>query len=176
MLPALMGIASLASKLGGIGQAHDYRPARAAELTQFALSGDLTAARIVYKQQTASHTDAGRSAYQAGWAQIRTGSPALAQLAEQQGGLDDDGHGMANAPPTGLSAELSQLGRNLADDVATSVSRIGTGATNQAAGAVAQYGNHPDQPPMSVPIDHKTLLYVALALVALVLVVYGLRR
>jgi len=176
MIAALLGAASSLS--GAFGAKHDYRPARAAEALQIARDGGphaLTAARLIFKQRTASGTSDGRSAYAGAWATLSQIAPELTAMAQAAGGVDDPPASDPTFPApgtyagvvagvdtrSGIQRELDGLGGAIGDDVATSASRILAGASNAVSGGLGSNR-------VTIPTTRNTL---ALAIGAVVLVV-----
>jgi hypothetical protein len=173
-LPSLLGAATgIASNpvsgvvglvTGLFGAKHDYRPARAAEVLQMVVDNQpyqLLAARIIYKQKTGSHTDAGRQAYTQAWTWLLANKGALAAQAQAAGGLDDPTPGVPNEGtyvpnPVGLTPPAVGV-------AATSVQQIGASATNQLANAINPGGGY-----TTIPTDKMTLILLGVGLLVVV--------
>ena len=189
MLAALLGAASTVSKLGGLfGAKNDYRPARAAEALQIALDGGphaLTAARLIFKQRTASGTADGRSAYASAWATLQQRSPALAQQAQSMGGVDDPpatdptfpapGSYSGLAVPvdtrSGVQVELERLADNVREDAGDAAQRLIAGASNSLTGQIA-----PGAGLVNIPTSTGTIALVVGVIVVIGVLIFALRR
>lgn len=187
MLAGLLGAVSGISKLGGaFGARHDYRPARAAEAQQIALDGGphaLTAARLVFKQRTASGSADGRAAYASAWAVISQRAPALANQASAMGGVDDPPASDPTFPTpgsysgfvapvdtsSGVQRELDRLGSNVGDNVADSASRILAGASNTISGGLGSNR-------VNIPTSTPTIALILGGLLVVIVLAFAMGR
>lgn len=158
-LPSLLG-GAVSAVTGLFGAKHDYRPARADEIYSMIQHGEpysVLAARIIYKQKTGSHTDAGRAEYSAKWNQLLAAFPLIAAQAVAAGGLDDPTPGVPNEGtyvPNPASVPVAGQAQ-----AAQSAQQLGAGASNAIANAINPGGGY-----ATIPTNITTIVLGGLAL------------
>lgn len=161
------GIAGAIGGLFGGRKGPKERPVD--RLMRDALAGSLAAAAQMYTQRTnRAETSADNAAYEQAWREFAAQRPDLALRAAEMGQATVDRTAPTEKPRSAFLDELAALRDAIRGDVATSVQRIGAGATDRATEAIAPPGS-PARGARTLPLNDRTLLIAAAVVVAVVL-------
>ena len=172
---AASAVQSATGQLTGSGRPNSTdtreRGPRAAQALQAALAGSLPEAQWILLQRFHAATQWARSVYAQAWQQLEQQNPALAAEAAKLG-IDKVTQGNPSAREQ-LGNELERLWSRVRSEAANTVQRVAAGAGASAAEGVAgdESGSR-----FNVPVTRDTLMYVGLALIVGVLLLWFFSR